>query len=155
MTSGRCNSTEVPGRPTTHRGSELKKRRPGFSCPNHGLTPDRTTSVPMLPGPKEQGRPLRCELVCTHKTFTKGRSIFRRSTENGPGRPSSIVSRATTFTGELPALFLPTKPVGQHDVAIGMATERSVATRLEDSPMNSRRPVFEPSATDRAAYHHP
>ena len=30
---------------------------------------------------------LRCALVCTHATFTKGRSIFSRSTENGPAFP--------------------------------------------------------------------
>ena len=36
----------------------------------------------------------RCALVCTHRTFTKGRSISSRSTEGGPAF-SMIVSRAT------------------------------------------------------------
>ena len=34
-----------------------------------------------------RGPALRCVLVCTHEIFTKGRSIFSRSTENGPAFP--------------------------------------------------------------------
>ena len=44
-------------------------------------------------------------LLCTHKTVTKGRSTFSRSTEHGPACLSTIVSRATAFTGEVPALL--------------------------------------------------
>ena len=37
--------------------------------------------------PALRGSALRCVLVRTHETFTKGRSIFSRSTENGPAFP--------------------------------------------------------------------
>ena len=36
-----------------------------------------------------RGPAFRCVLVCTRKAFTKGRSIFSRSTENGPAFPES------------------------------------------------------------------
>ena len=45
-----------------------------------------------------------CVLVCTQETFTKGRSIFSRSTENLTCL-SIIVSRTTAFTGEMPAIL--------------------------------------------------
>ena len=35
----------------------------------------------------ERGPALRCVPVCTHKKFTKGRSIFSRSIENGQSSP--------------------------------------------------------------------
>ena len=38
---------------------------------------------------QHRGPALRCVRVCTHKTFTKGESIFSRSTENGPACPRS------------------------------------------------------------------
>ena len=37
--------------------------------------------------PSVSGPALRSALVCTYKTFTNGRSIFSRSTENGPAFP--------------------------------------------------------------------
>ena len=36
---------------------------------------------------QRRGPALCCVLVCTHRTFTKGRSIFSRSTKNGPAFP--------------------------------------------------------------------
>ena len=42
---------------------------------------------------------LRCALVCTYKTFTKGRSIFSRSTENGPAFPYNLLSRSLEKEG--------------------------------------------------------
>ena len=39
------------------------------------------------PAALQEGPALRCVLVCTHETFAKGRSIFSRSTENGPSFP--------------------------------------------------------------------
>ena len=53
--------------------------------------PGGTAPSPLQPlqWPREEGPALRCVLVCTHKTFTKGRSIFSHSTENGPAFPYS------------------------------------------------------------------
>ena len=39
--------------------------------------------------PQEGRHYLRCVLVCTHKTFTEGRSIISRSSENGPAFPQA------------------------------------------------------------------
>ena len=70
-----------------------------FLCLSFCLLEQRSPVRNLRPNPAPRGRvgtargqALRCELVCTHlfvqtKHYGKGRSIFSRSTENGPAFP--------------------------------------------------------------------